>query len=48
MGTNCAPLIVDLFVFCYERDSMVSLSGDIKADSIKAFNSTSRSLDDLF
>ena len=20
MGTNCAPLITDLFLFCYERD----------------------------
>ena len=22
MDTNCAPLIADLFLFCYERDSM--------------------------
>ena len=22
MGTNCAPLIADLFLFCYERDFM--------------------------
>ena len=21
MGTNCAPLAADLFLFCYERDS---------------------------
>ena len=21
MGTNCAPLVADLFLFCYERDS---------------------------
>ena len=48
MGTNCAPPLVDLFVFCYERDAMMSLSGDIKADSIEAFISTSRYLDDLF
>ena len=20
MGTNCAPLIADLFLYCYERD----------------------------
>ena len=26
MGTNCAPLIDDLFLFCYERDFMASLS----------------------
>ena len=25
MGTNCAPLIADLFLFCYERDFMASL-----------------------
>ena len=22
MGTNCAPLVADLFLFCYERDFM--------------------------
>ena len=26
MGTNCAPLVADLFLFCYERDFMMSLS----------------------
>ena len=26
MGTNCAPLVADLFLFCYERDFMFSLS----------------------
>ena len=24
-GTNCAPLVADLFLFCYERDFMLSL-----------------------
>ena len=47
MGTNCAPLVADLFLFCYERDFMKNLSGDNQADVIKAFNSTSRYLDDL-
>ena len=28
MGTNCAPIIADLFLFCYERDFILSLSGD--------------------
>ena len=28
MGINCAPLVADLFFFCYERDFMLSLSGD--------------------
>ena len=47
MGTNCAPLVADLFLFCYERDFMISLSNDNQADIIRAFNSTSRYLDDV-
>ena len=47
MGTNCAPLVADLFSFCYERDFMKDLSSDKQADVIKAFNSTSRYLDDF-
>ena len=47
MGKNCAPLVADLLLFCYERDFMISLSNDNQADIIKAFNSTSRYLDDV-
>ena len=47
MGTNCAPLVADLFLFCYERDFMRSLSDDKQADVIDAFNTTSRYLDDI-
>ena len=47
MGTNCAPLVADLFLFCYERDFMKDISSDSQADVIKAFNSTSRYLDYL-
>ena len=47
MGTNCAPLVGDLFLFCYERDFMLSLSGNNQSGVIEAFNSTSRYLDDL-
>ena len=47
MGTNCAPLVADLFLFCYERDFMKSLSRENQADIIEAFNSTLRYLDDL-
>ena len=47
MGTYCVPLVVDLFLFCYERDIMLSLSDNNQADIIEAFNSTSRYLDDL-
>ena len=46
-GTNCAPLVADLFLFCFERDFMVSLSDDNQADVIDAFNTTSRYLDDI-
>ena len=28
MGTNCAPKVADLFLFCYESDFMMSLSDD--------------------
>ena len=47
MGTNCAPLVADFFLFCYERDFMMSLSDDKQADVIDASNSTSRYLDDI-
>ena len=38
MGTNLARLVADLFLFCYEREFMVSLSGVKQADTIEAFN----------
>ena len=44
MGTNCTPLVADLFLFCYERDFMLSLSVINQTDIIEAFNSTSRYL----
>ena len=45
MGTYCAPLVADLFLFCYERDFMMPLSGDKQVDIIDAFNTASRYLD---
>ena len=45
MGTNCASLVADLFLSCYERDFMKSLAHENQADIIVAFNS--RYLDDL-
>ena len=42
MGTKCAPLVAVLIMLCYERHSNNS-----QADVIRAFNSTSRYLDDL-
>ena len=47
MSSNCAPLVADLFLFCYERDFMFSLSDNNHTDIIEALNSTSRYLDDL-
>ena len=45
MSIDCAPLVADLFLFCYERDFMLSLSDDNQTYIIEAFNSTSRYLD---
>ena len=45
MGTICAALVSDLFLFCYERDFMITLFDDKQADIIDAFNTTSRYLD---
>ena len=45
MGTNCAPLVADLFLFCFERDFNMSLSDDKQADVIDVFNTTARYLD---
>ena len=36
MGTNCASLVANLFLFCYERNFMMSLFGDEQADVIGA------------
>ena len=46
MGTYCA-LVADLFLFCYEKDFMTSLSDVKQAEIIEAFKSTSRYLYDL-
>ena len=46
-STNCAPLVADLFLFCYERDFMNYFSNGNQADIMKEFNSTSHYLDDL-
>ena len=38
MNTNCAPLVADLFIFCYERDLILSRSDNNQTDNIEAFN----------
>ena len=37
MGTKSASLIANLFLFCYERDFIASLSDDKQAEIIQAF-----------
>ena len=44
MGTNCAPLAADLFLFFMRGDFMMSLSDDKQAVVIDEFNTTSRYL----
>ena len=48
MGNNCAPLIADLFLYCYERDFMSDFHKSKRHDPIDMFNDTSRYLDDIF
>ena len=48
IGTNCAPLIADLFLFCYERDFMSYLLKSKQFDLIDMLYDTSRYLDDIF
>ena len=38
MGTNCTPMVVDLFLFCHGRDFIMCLSDDKQADVIDVFN----------
>ena len=47
MGTNYAPLVFGFILVCYERDFMMSLTEDKKADIIDAFNYSLRYLDDI-
>ena len=47
MGTNCASLIADLFLYCYENDFISNLHKSKKLDLVDKFNDTSRYLDDI-
>ena len=44
MGTNYAPLLEDLFLYCYERDFM---STPQKSKQCDMYNNVSRYLDDI-
>ena len=48
MVTNCAPLIADLFFYCYERDFLPDLQKSKRHDLIDMSYDTSRYLDDIF
>ena len=48
MSTKCAPLIADLFLFCYEMNFMHKLHKSKQNDLIDMFNDTSRYFDDIF
>ena len=41
MGMNCAPLVINLFLFYYERDFMMSLYEEKQSEGIEAFSSMS-------
>ena len=48
MGTNCAPLIAYLFLYCYERHFMPDLQNSKRFDLVDKCNDTSRYLDNVF
>jgi hypothetical protein len=45
MGTNCVPLLADLFLYSYESEFLQKLVKD-KIDEVRAFNFTYRYIDD--
>ena len=47
MGTNCAPLLADLFLYSYESEFLQKLVKDKKIHETRAFNFTYRYIDDV-
>jgi hypothetical protein len=47
MDTNCAPLLVDLFLYSYESEFLQKLVKDKKIHEARAFNFTYRYIDDV-
>ena len=47
MGTNCAPLLADLFLYSYESEFLQKLVKDKKIYEAIAFNFTYRYIDDV-
>jgi hypothetical protein len=46
-GTNCAPLLADLFLYSYESEFLQKLVKDKKIYEARAFNFTYRYIDDV-
>ena len=47
LGTNCAPLLADLFLYSYESEFLQKLVKDKKIHEAGAFNFTYRNFDDV-
>ena len=47
MGTNCAPLLADLFLYSYESEFLQKLVNNKKIHEPRAFNFTYRYIDDV-
>ena len=47
MGTNCAPLLADLFLYSYESEFLQKFVKDKKIHEARAFNFTYRYIDDV-
>jgi hypothetical protein len=47
MGTNCSPLLADLFLYSYESEFLQNLVKDKKIHEVRAFNFTYRYIDDV-
>jgi hypothetical protein len=47
MGTNCAPLLADLFLYSYESGFLQKLVKYKKIHEARAFNFTYRYIDDV-
>ena len=47
MGTNCSPLLADLFLYSYESEFLQKLVKDKKIHEARSFNFTYRYIDDV-
>jgi hypothetical protein len=47
MGTNCTPILADLFLYSYESEFLEELVKDEKIHEARAFNFTYRYIDDV-